>query len=119
MSIAASVPLPQARTRTATGGGRMALLFAVILVTSVTAAALSLVSLLKPIGAGGDSMPGYAALAPLRGYARAFFTVAGLHMVGGVGPSARAGWILVPARAAPWATVGGSLIWLGAALYAV
>src|SRR4051812_45444608 len=119
MSIAASVPLPQARTRAATGGGRLGLLFATILVTSVTAAALSLVSLLKPIGAGGDSMPGYAALAPLRGYAWAFFTFAGVQMVVGVCAAALAGWILVPARGARWATVGGSLIWLGAALYAV
>jgi hypothetical protein len=117
MSITASVALP--RPVAAPRAGRLGLLFAVILVTSVTAAGLSLVSLLKPIGAGGDALPGYAALAPVRDYAWAFFTFAGVQMVVGVCAAAVAAWILVPARGARWATVGGSLVWLGAALYAV
>jgi hypothetical protein len=118
MSVA-SVALPQARTHTRSAGGRMALLFAVILLTSVSAAGLSLVSLIKPIGAGGDTLPGFAALAPVRDYAWAFFTFAGVQMVVGVCAAALAVWILVPARGARWATVGGGLVWLGAALYAV
>jgi hypothetical protein len=121
MSITTSVALPRpaAVAPEAPRAGRLGLLFAVILVTSVTAAGLSLVSLLKPIGAGGDALPGYAALAPVRDYAWAFFTFAGVQMVVGVCAAALAAWILVPARGARWATVGGSLVWLGAALYAV
>jgi hypothetical protein len=113
---AASVVLPQTRERTRSADGRMALLFAVLVVTSVSAAGLSLVSLIKPIGAGGDALPDYAALAPVRAYAWAFFTIAGVQLVVGVCAAALAGWILAPGR---WATVGGSLMWLGAALYAV
>jgi len=121
MSLTTSVALPRpaAAPGAAPRAGRLGLLFAVILVTSVTAAGLSLASLLKPIGAGGDALPGYAALAPVRDYAWAFFTFAGVQMVVGVCAAAVAAWILVPARGARWATVGGSLVWLGAALYAV
>jgi hypothetical protein len=118
LTTSAAVPRPAARARTARSG-RLALLFAVLLVTSVTAAGLSLLSLLKPIGAGGDTLPGYAALAPVREYAWALFTFAGVQMVVGVCAAALAAWILVPARGARWATLGGSLVWLGAGLYAV
>jgi hypothetical protein len=37
----------------------------------------------------------------------------------GVCAAALATWILTPARGARWATVGGGLVWLGAAAYAV
>jgi hypothetical protein len=113
---AASVALPQTRARSRSADGRMALLSAVLVVTSVSAAGLSLVSLLKPIGAGGDALPDYAALAPVRDYAWAFFTLAGVQLVVGICAAALAGWILAPGR---WATVGGAVMCLGAALYAV
>jgi hypothetical protein len=119
MSVATSVAVPQARAGRLALPGRLALLFTTILVTSVTAAGLAVVSMVKPIGAGGDALPGFAAVAPLRDYAWGFFTFAGVQMVVGVCAAALAAWILVPARGARWATVGGSLVWLGAALYAV
>jgi Domain of unknown function (DUF4386) len=116
MSVA-SVAIPHARP--IAPPGRLALLFGAIAVTSVTAVALSAVSLVKPIGPGGNTLPGFAAVAPLRGYAWGFFTFAGVQMVLGVCAAALAVWILTPARGARWATVGGALIWLGAAAYAV
>jgi Domain of unknown function (DUF4386) len=116
MSVA-SLAVPHARP--ITPPGRLALLFTAILVTGITAVALSVVSLVKPIGPGGDALPGYAALAPLRGYAWGFFTFAGVQMVVGVCAAALATWILTPARGARWATVGGGVVWLGAAVYAV
>jgi hypothetical protein len=119
MSVATSVAVPQARAGRLALPGRLALLFTAILVTSVTAAGLAVVSLVKPIGAGGDALPGFAAVAPLRGYAWGFFTFAGVQMVVGVCAAALAAWILTPRRGARWATVGGGLIWLGAAAYAV
>src|SRR4051794_10763035 len=122
MSVASSVAVPHAPARRlarSEAQHRLALLFATILVTSVSAVGLSLVSALKPIGAGGDALPDFAALAPLRGYAWAFFTIAGVQMIVGVCAAAVAGLLLVPARGARLATVGGSLIWLGAAIYGV
>jgi hypothetical protein len=116
MSVA-SVAVPHARPIAAPG--RLALLFAAIAVTSATAVALSVASLVKPIGPGGNALPGFAAVGPLRGYAWGFFTFAGVQMVLGVCAAALAVWILTPARGARWATVGGALIWLGAAAYAV
>jgi Domain of unknown function (DUF4386) len=117
VSVATSIAVPHPRRLAPPG--RLGLLFAVILVTSVTATGLALVSLIKPIGDGGDALPGFAAVAPLRGYAWAFFTFAGIQMVVGVCAAALATWILTPARGARWATVGGSLVWFGAAAYAV
>jgi hypothetical protein len=116
MSVA-SLAVPHARRVAAPG--RLALLFAVILVTSVTAVGLAILSMAKPIGPGGDALPGFAAVAPLRGYAWGFFTFAGVQMVVGVCAAALATWILTPARGARWATAGGALVWLGAAAYAV
>jgi hypothetical protein len=116
MSVA-SVSIPRARP--ITPPGRLALLFTAILVTSVTAVGLSVASLVKPIGPGGDTLPGFADVSPLRGYAWGFFTFAGVQMVLGVCAAALAVWILTPARGARWATVGGGIIWLGAAVYAV
>ncbi len=97
---------------------RRTLLFAVIAATSVSAAALALTSYLKPIGEG-DGAPGYAAIAPVRGYVYGFFLVAGVQLIVGVCALAVAGWILTPARGARWGTAGGALIWLGAAVYGV
>jgi hypothetical protein len=122
MSVASSVALPQAppatRLTKAAGNGRLRLLFAVILVTSLSALALSVVSYAKPIG-NGDGLPDYAAIAGARGYVWGFFVVAGVQLVVGACAAAFAAWLLVPARGARWATVGGSLIWLGAAIYGV
>jgi hypothetical protein len=122
MSVASSVALPQAAPATrlaqAAGNGRLRLLFAVILLTSLSALALSVVSYAKPIG-NGDGLPDYAAIAGARGYVWGFFVVAGVQLVVGACAAALAAWLLVPARGARWATVGGSLVWLGAAIYGV
>ena len=121
MSVASSVALPQApvtRLEKATGSGRLRLLFAVILVTSLSAVALSVVSYAKPIG-NGDGLPDYSAIAGARGYLWAFFVVAGVQLIVGACAAALAAWLLVPARGAHWANVGGSLVWLGAAIYGV
>jgi hypothetical protein len=55
----------------------------------------------------------------MRGYLWAFFLVAGVNLILGVCAAALAGWILTPARGSTWAIIGGSLIWLGAAVYGV
>lgn len=121
MSVASSVAVPQRhavpRPRAATGG-RLALLFAVILVTSISAFALALFSALKPIG-HGDALPGYAAVAPHRAYTWAFFVTAGVQLIVGACAAALAAWLLARERGARWATMGGSLVWLGAAFYGV
>jgi hypothetical protein len=49
----------------------------------------------------------------------AFFLVAGVQLIIGACAAALAVWLLAPARGARWATVGGSLVWLGAAIYGV
>jgi hypothetical protein len=98
--------------------GRFALLFAVIIATSLSAFALSLVSFVKPIGEG-DGMPDYAAIAAHRDYVWSFFAIAGVQLIVGACAAALAAWLLVPDRGARWATVGGGLVWLGAALYGV
>jgi hypothetical protein len=121
MSVAPSVALPEAQrsrvARPAASRG-LTLLFAVILLTGVSAFALSLVSLVKPIGEG-DGFPDYAAIAPMRGYVWAFFVVAAVQMIIGACAGALAAWLLAPGRGARWATVGGSFVWLGAAIYGV
>jgi len=121
LSVASSAAFPQAaldRAGPPAGGDRLRLLFGVILVTSVSAFALSVVSFAKPIG-DGDTLPTYAAIEPVRGYVWAFFAIAAVQLVIGACAAALAGWILAPARGARWATVGGSFIWLGAAIYGV
>jgi hypothetical protein len=119
MSVASSAVLPEPLARrTARGPSRLALLFGVLLVTSAAAFALSVVSYVRPIG-DGDGLPTFAALHSMRTYAWAFFVVAGVQLVVGVCAAAIAGWILAPARGAAFATVGGALIWLGAAVYGV
>jgi hypothetical protein len=107
-----------ARAAPAAGIRGRALLFTVILVTSVSAFGLSVVSFAKPIGEG-DGMPDFAAIAPNRAYVWAFFLVAGVQLVVGASAAALAAWLLASDRGARWATVGGSLVWLGAAIYGV
>jgi hypothetical protein len=121
MSVAPSVALPQApatRLAKAAGDPRLRLLFSVILVTSLLAVALSVVSFAKPIG-HGDGLPDYAAIAPNLSYLWAFFLIAGVQLIVGACAVALAAWLLAPARGARWATVGGSIVWLGAAIYGV
>jgi len=96
--------------------GRLGLLFAAILVTSVSGFVLAVVSFAKPIGEGGDALPGYAALAPSRDYVWTFFTVAGVQLVVGAIAAAIATMLLARNR---WGTIGGAIVWLGAALYGV
>jgi hypothetical protein len=121
MSLAPSVALPRAPavspSRSA-APGRLALLFAVIVATSLSAFALAFVSFVKPIGQG-DAMPDYAAIAPHRDYVWSFFAIAGVQLIVGACAAALAAWLLVPDRGARWATLGGGLVWLGAALYGV
>jgi hypothetical protein len=121
MSVAAPAAAPRrpalARPR-AGGPGRLGLLFAAIVVTSVSAFALSLMSALKPLGHGGG-LPGYAAIAPHRDYAWAFFVIAGVQLIIGACAAALASLLLARERGARWATAGASLVWLGAALYGV
>ena len=116
MSVATATPHSHALAvpRTARNG-RLALLFAAILATSVSALALSVVSFAKPIGEG-DGLPDYAGIAANRGYVWAFFAAAGVQLVIGACAAAIAAMLLAPNR---WGTVGGSIVWLGAALYGV
>jgi hypothetical protein len=90
----------------------------VIVATSVSAFALAFVSFLKPLG-HGDGLPGYADIAPHRAYAWAFFVTAGVQLVVGASAAALAALLLARERGARWATIGGSLVWLGAAIYGV
>jgi hypothetical protein len=121
VSVASPVALPQASaarpSRTARGQ-RLALLFAVILVTSLSAFALSFVSFVKPIG-DSNGLPGYAAIAPHRGYLWAFFVIAGVQLIVGATAAALAALFLAPDRGAQLATAGAALVWLGAAVYGV
>jgi hypothetical protein len=121
VSVASPVALPQApaiRPSRVAGRGRLALLFAVILATSLSAFALSLVSFVKPVGEG-DGLPGYAAIAPHREYLWAFFVVAGVQLIVGATAAALAALFLAPRRGARLATAGAGLVWLGAAIYGV
>jgi hypothetical protein len=112
-----TAPTPLAGPRDiAVPRGRLGLLFTAILVTSVSGFALSVVSFAKPIGEGGDALPGYAALAPHRGYVWAFFMIAGVQLVVGAIAAAIAAMLLARNR---WGTIGGAVVWLGAALYGV
>lgn len=121
MSIASpSIALPEVSAARAArpAPSRLALLFAVILVTSVAAVSLSVVSYLRPAGEGDIGLA-YRDIEPMRGFLWVFFVVGGVQLIVGVCAAALAGWILTPARGARWATVGGSMIWLGAAVYGV
>jgi hypothetical protein len=121
VSVAPSVALPQpavSRPVKALGHPGLRLRFAVILGTSLSALALSILSYAKPIG-HGDGLADYAAIAPNRSYVWGFFVVAGVQLIVGAPAAALAAWLLAPARGARWATVGGSLVWLGAGMYGV
>jgi hypothetical protein len=116
-AVTTSAPLAEPRgvARRRDGGSRLGLLFAAIVATSVSALALSVVSFAKPIGESGG-LPDYTAIAANRGYVWAFFAVAGVQLVIGACAAAIAAMFLAPNR---WGTVGGSVVWLGAALYGV
>jgi hypothetical protein len=119
MSVA-STALPQAAALTrprSARSGRLALLFAAIVVTSTSAFALSCIAFAKPLGTG--DLLGYADIAAHREYVWAFFAVAAVQLIVGACAAALATWLLTPERGARWATAGGSLVWLGAAIYGV
>jgi hypothetical protein len=121
MSVVPSVALPQiqaSRLARRSGNRGLALLFAVIVLTAVSAFTLSFISFVKPIGQG-DGLPDYAAIASDRAYVWAFFVVAAVQLIVGACAAALAAWLLAPGRGARWATIGGSLVWLGAAIYGV
>jgi hypothetical protein len=121
MSVA-SPALPQAAALTRAPSarrGRLALLFAAIVVTSTSAFALSFVSFLHPIGSGDELLPDYAAIAPHRDYLWAFFTIAGVQLIVGACAAALATLLLARDRGARWATAGSAVVWLGAAIYGV
>jgi hypothetical protein len=119
MSVASPAVLPEPRVgRVTPRGGRIGLLFGVIVATSLSAFALSVVSFAKPIGEG-DGLPGYAAIVPERSYVWAFFVIAAVQLIVGASAAALAVLLLVPARGGRWATIGASLVWVGAAVYGV
>jgi len=97
--------------------GRLALLFAVIVATSVGAFLLSLASYVRPIGK--SDFPTFAELSQHRNYIWAFFLVAGIQLVIGVCGAAIVGVVLAPARGSRLATIGAALLFLGAAAYGV
>ena len=97
--------------------GRLTLLFAVIVATSVGAFLLSLVSYVRPIGK--SDLPTFAELSQHRNYVWAFFLVAGIQLVVGVCGAAIAGLVLAPARGSRLATIGAALLFIGAAAYGV
>ena len=96
---------------------RLAVLFAVIVATSVGAFLLSLVSYAWPIGT--SDFPTFAELSDRRSYVWAFFVLAGIQLVVGVCAAAIAGLVLTPARGSRLGTVGAALLFLGAAAYGV
>jgi hypothetical protein len=95
----------------------MTLLFAVIVVTSLSAFLLALVSYVWPISHGDQ--PTYAELVAHRTYAFVFFSMAGIQLVVGVCAAAVAGLLLAPQRGARLATIGAFLLFVGAAAYGV
>jgi hypothetical protein len=92
-----------------------ALLAIVLLLTSIGGIA---VGLWYPDGADGDRYP-YTQIRPIRDAWWGWHVFAGVNVVLGVCASALAGWLLVKTRGAVLAIVGGSVMWLGAALYGV
>jgi hypothetical protein len=116
---AASVELTQglARSETTTLRSRMTLVFVVIVVTSLSAFLLALVTYVWPISHGDQ--PTYGELAAHRTYAFVFFAVAGIQLVLGVCAAAIAGVVLAGQRGARLATIGAFLLFLGAAAYGV
>src|SRR3954452_10549666 len=97
--------------------GRLTLLFAVIVATSVGGFLLSLFSYFRPIGE--SDLPTFAELSQHRNYVWAFFLVAGIQLVVGVCGAAIAGLVLAPARGSRLAPIGAALLFIGAAAYGV
>lgn len=97
---------------------RRTLLFLTIACTMTIAVGLSIASYVRPAGDGGE-LPSYNTIEPMREFLWSFFIVAAVNLIIGVCAVAIAGWILTAERGAHWATVGGAVVWLGAALYGV
>lgn len=96
---------------------RITVLFGIIVVTSVLAGAISVVSYIHPLSE--EEFPTYADISDKRGYTWGFFELAGVQLLIGVVALSLAGLLLARDRGARWATVGACLIWLGAAMYGV
>jgi len=91
------------------------LLAVVLLLTSIGGIA---VSLWYPDAANGERYS-YAQIRDLRNAWWGWHVFAGVNLILGVCASAVAGWLLVRTRGALLSIVGGSVMWLGAALYGV
>ena len=96
---------------------RITVLFGIIIVTSLLAGAISVVSYMDPLSAA--EFPGYDDISAKRDYTWGFFELAGVQLVVGVFALSLAGLVLARDRGARWATVGACLLWLGAAMYGV
>ena len=94
---------------------RSGVLAIALLVSSLVGLA---VGLWYPDPAEGDQYT-YAEIQPIRDAWWAWHVFAGASLVLNVCGSALAGWLLARNRGAVLATVGGSLMWLGAGFYAV
>jgi hypothetical protein len=92
---------------------RMALLALTVAVTSVAGVALSV---LYP-ETDADDRFSYAVVEPAREHFWIWHIVGPVNLIVGVCAIAVAGLVLTPARGAAVATVGGAMMWLGAALY--
>jgi len=102
-------------TRTRSDRPRAALIAIAILITSIGGIA---VVLFYPVPDAAGRYT-YAQLEPIRDFLWAFFIFAGVNLIIGNVAVAFAGWQLVSARGAAWATAGGALMGLGAAAYGV
>jgi hypothetical protein len=91
------------------------ILAVVLLLTSIGGIA---VSLWYPDAANGDRYS-YSQIRDLRSAWWGWHVFAGVNLILGVCASAVAGWLLVRTRGALLSIVGGSVMWLGAALYGV
>lgn len=87
----------------------------VLLLTSIGGIAISL---WYPDGANGDRYS-YSQIQDIRSAWWGWHVFAGVNLVLGVCSSALAGWLLVRSRGAAVSIIGGSVMWLGAALYGV
>lgn len=94
------------------GAGLLAI---VLLLTSIGGIA---VGLWYPEGDDGDRYT-YAHIQSIQDAWWGWHVFAGVNLVLGVCASALAGWILVKTRGTVLALIGGSVMWLGAALYGV
>ena len=94
---------------------RAALVAIVIVVSSIVGLAVVL-SYPRPDAAGQYT---FAQIEPMRDAWWAFFILAGVNLILGNVALAVAIWRLVRTRGAAWATLGGAMLWVGAALYGV